>query len=568
MSHAGTGHRSTLCAAVTTVLLAGCATAPQRPILRDSPTPLVAGETLVAAVDRAGAAWADARASQPPPILLSDGQQIPTSVVTLFRVPVKPSGSEWLPNGGQWQRTSTIDEDSSTMLVARIPTSAMGQSVWMAGRQLPSYWLLPDLHDNSRPAGTPVSPHAVDHDRAIALLEPELANPTLRWRAELALERLGVQAPPPTWTDPVLLAWATQTRARWHAAEQRLRAADEVIANRLIDTLSRWLATPETAVPLWPTGAEDIEDLMLAILRPGASDDAVRRTVLAYLERQPPWLAWVADDAGGVVGGSIAVANLAPTPALLSLRAPGGPWQAHGMVAPGEIVRVPVPSSPTTSPAPAMWEVRLGGRTRALPVTTGAISLTPPGMPIGPFWHDWTLEGLIEGTGQAHGLGQTGWIGGLIQKETRLETPASSSSGWVVYIEVRRPPCDLPRPGEAAPEIDAVRLSFGPTNSPRAVVTVRCTGLTTFDAGTPGESAILNTTADRWAFTLPIDNAWFEPDGTFLFGAQSLPHDGHRATWPRPLLPGEHRVGRVRIDPSAWHLQSAADRQPVAFTSR
>lgn len=454
------------------------------------------------------------------------------------------------------------------MLVASLPMSAMGQSIWMAGRRLPAFWLLPDLHDSPPPSGTPVSPPALDHDRAIAVLEPELADPAVRWRAELALARLGVKPPAPRWTDPVLLAWADQSKSRWYAAEQRLRAADPATADRLVDTLSRWLVTPETTLPVWPTHAEDITDLILAILRPGASHESVRRTVQAFLERQPQWLAWVADDAGGVVGGSIAAVNLSSIPALLSLRAPSGSWQAHGMVAPDEIVRVQVPSSPTASPSPVVWEVRLGGRTRALQITTDAIPLTPPGMPIGPFWHDWTLDGLIASTGQSPGPGQTGWIGGLIQRETRINTPTSSSSGWVVYIEVRRPPCDLPRPGEVAPEIDAVQLCFGPTNTPRAIVTVRCTGLTTFDAGTPGESAILNTTSDRWAFTLPVDSTWLEPDGTFLLGAQSLPHDGKRASWPRPLLPDQQTVGRVRIDPSAWHLRSTINPRADMITSR
>lgn len=559
---------SGLIAAVTAVLLAGCAKQAARPILRESPTPLVAGETLVSPIDRAGAAWTDTRAGLPPPILLSDGQSIPTSVATLYRQPTGSSGSSWLPDPGAWQRTTIIDEYTTTMLVANLPTSAMGQSIWMAGRRLPAFWLLPNLSETARPTASPLALPPRHQERAITLLEPELADPLLRWRAELALARLGVEPPPPGWTDPVLRSWAEQSEARWHAAEQRLRAADPSTADRLIDTITRWLVTPDAALPVWPTRADDINGLVLAILRPGASDETVLRTALAFLERQPQWLAWVIDDAGGVVGGSIAVVNLSPVPALLSVRAPTGPWQAHGMVSSGEIANVPVPTSLTASPTPTMWEVRLGGRTRALPVATNAVPLTPPGMPIGPFWHDWTLDGLLAGTGQSPSQGQTGWLGGLIQRDPRLNSPGSSSSGWVIYVEVRRPPCDLPRPGEAAPEIDSVRLSFGPTSTPRAVITVRCTGLTTFDSGSPGESAILNTSTDRWAFTLPIDSTWLEPDGTFLIGVQSLPHDGHRAAWPRPLLPGQQAVGRVRIDPSSWHLRSVVDRQADTITAR
>lgn len=550
-------------------LLAGCAVPSARPILNETPTPLIAGATLVSATDRAGAAWSETSPIGPPPILLSDGQNIPTSAITVARREPPSAGSTWLPNPGTWQRTTTIDDRSTTMLVASLPMSAMGQSIWMTGRRLPAYWLLPDLDATPHPTASPTRfPPTADPTHAIGLVQPELNNPTIRWRAELALARLGLDPPPPSWSDAVLKAWEEQSHARWHAAERRLRAADPLAADRLIDALTRWLITADSALPAWPTRAKDINDLILAILRPGASDETVRRTALAFLERQPQWLAWVADDAGGIIGGSITVVNLSATPALLSVRAPTGPWEAHGMLGPGQLSRVPTPSSPAASPAPTVWEVRLGGRTRALPITTSAIPLTPPGMTIGPFWHDWTLDGLIAGTGQSPSPGQTGWIGGLIHRDPRLDTPSSTSSGWVVYIEVRRPPCDLPDLGRPAPAIDSVRLSFGPTNANRAVATVRCTGPTTFDLGTPGQSAILNTETDRWAFTLPIDSAWLEPDGTLLIGVESLPNDGHRATWPRPRLPGQQAVGRVRIDPAAWHLQSAIDRRAETITAR
>lgn len=555
--------------ALTGALLAGCAQQPARPIFHESPTPLVAGATLVSSIDRAGAVWRDTQPGEFPPILVSDGQRIATSVTILSQRPPENPDSSWLPNPGSWQRATKISERSTTMLVATLPPSALGQFIWMTGRRVPSFWLLPDLDSAPHATATPTAvPSTISRDLVIALVRSELDNPPLRWRAELALARLGLDPPPASWEDPVLQAWAAQSRARWHAAEQRLRDADPAVADRLIDTLTRWLFTHDTALPIWPARAEDINDLVLAILQPGASDKTISRIVLAYLESQPQWLAWVANDAGDVVGGSIAAVNLSPTPRLLSTRAPTGPWEAHGMLAPGELALVPIPSTGAASATPSVWEVRLGGRTRALPVTTDAIPLTPPGMPIGPFWHDWTLGGLIAGTGQSPSPGQPGWIGGLVQKDTRLNSRDATSSGWVVYIEVRRPPCDLPRAGRSTPDIDAVRLSFGPTSAPRAEVTVRCTGHTTFHNAAPGLGAIIKTTSDRWAFTLPIDSAWLEPDGTLLIGAQSLPHDGRRATWPRPLLPGQTTIGRVRIDPSAWHLQSSIDRRADAINAR
>jgi hypothetical protein len=534
-------------------LCGGCATPPERPMLAESPTPLVAGATLVAPIDRAGAAWTDGRVAEPSPILLGDGQRVPTSVVTLARQPHPAGRHTWLPDPGPWRSVTGDREDSITMLLADLPRSGLGQSVWMDGRRLPAFWLLPEW-EGASPAEAAQSPEVSESlaHRARALVAPELGDPTLRWRAALALARRGVESPEPTFGG-VQLAWAQQFGDRWRAAERRLREADPGLADTLLETLTRWLSVGDAIVPLWPTSGGAINDLVLAILRPGATDEAIRRSVRAFLDRQPEWLAWVADDAGGVVGGSIATVNLNDQPALLSVRPPGGAWEAHSMLEPGQLATVNIPTASSAARGPAVWELRLGGRSRSLALATDAIALQPPGMPIGPFWNDWTLEGLIAGTGQSPTPGQSGWVGGLIHEDPRLDVPPGTSSGWAVYIEVRRPPCELPRPGQAAPEADAVRLSFGPTAQPRAEVSVRCTGLTTFGTGSPGaESALLTTAADRWSFTLPIDRSWLEPDGTLLIGAQFLPHDGPRVSWPRPLLPGQQSVGRVRIDPSAW----------------
>lgn len=552
-----------LCA--TGLALLAC-TPPQstRPILSETPTPLIAGQKLVTPIDRSGAMWDGRALGDPPPLVFSDGQRAPTTMATFARRQ-DADPDTWLPSPGSWTSATAQTDASVAMLVADIPDTALGQSVWMDGRRVPASWIVSGFRAPPRPKPIALDLTPAQKEAALELARPELENPLLRWRAVLALERLGIQPPP---LDGALTRdWADQWARRADGAWIRLHAADERVCGRLLETLTRWLVSPaatDGVLPLWPTDERALTDLVLAMLRPEATGESLTRTAQAFLDRQPQWLSWVIDDAGGVVGGSIAVVNLGHAPALLSTRKPRGVWEAVDMVDPGSMVVFPAPGSDESpSSRVASWEVRLGGRTALLPITNQAIDLTPPGLVIGPFWHDWTLEGLSSGSGRSPLPGSSNWIGGLLHRDPRLDSPASNESGWVLYVETRRPPCGLDDARREGASIDAVRLAFGPSDRPRAELTVRCTGLTTFEVlppggGAPDGGALLSASEDRWAFTLPIDQRWLEPDGTILLGVQSMPADGPRATWPRPLLPGQQTIGRVRVDPSTWRLPSRA----------
>ena len=539
-------------------LMGACARSPERPRLIESPTALIPGQLLVTPIDLAGVS-AEGEGFTSPPLRFSDGRTISTAIA-MFAPDRSDYTNAWLANTNAWRRADSADELVVTFLLSDIPGDALGLDLWMDGGRVPSYWVVPKLSDQASTRSLTQRPTTDQLATLLRLVEPELAEPQLRWRPRLALERLGIEPPDHAFTDHALEAWANRLSALAEAAERRLREADASVADRWIDTLTRCVSTPDAVFPMWPTNASDITDTMLALLSPEASETSVVRTAEAFLDRQPQWLAWVADDAGGVVGGTIAVVNLSADTALLSSRAPGGRWAAHGMVAPNELVKLPATAEPG-APTTGMWQLRLGGRTRTLPVTTGAMPLEPPGVMIGPLWHDWTLPGLRTGTVQSPAPGSVGWVGGLIHRDPRLEPPSAGASGWAIYVEVRRPPCELPEPGRPSEPTDTIRLAFGPSEETRAELTIRCTGVTSIDALGPmanqGEPAILTTASDRWAFTLPIDRSWMEPDGTILVGMKSVPAEGLRASWPRPLLPGQTDVGRVRIDPSAWGFSAS-----------
>ena len=557
--------------AITTFLVA-CAASTERPRLIESPTALIAGQVLVTPIDLAGVSAGD-DPFDAPPLRFSDGRTIDTSIETF--VPTRSNSSnEWLANNSGWTRSSPRVEQARTFLVASIPSASLGLDLWMDGARVPSYWVVPELTEQPVTRSDSRSPPDAQLADLLRLLEPEFGEPRLRWRAQLALERLGLEAPRHAFADPALEAWAVRWSALAEAAERRLRQADAAIADRWIETLTRCVSTSDAVLPMWPTNTADITDTIRALHSPEASDASVVRTAEAFLDRQPQWLAWVADDAGGIAGGTISVVNLSTREALLSSRAPGGRWTAHGMVAPNELVKLPA-AADTSGPTTGVWQVRLGGRTRSLPVATGAIPLEPPGVSIGPFWHDWTLPGIRVGTGRSPAPGSSGWVGGLVHRDPRLELPLSNASGWAIYVEVRTQPCELPEPGRALTATDSIRVAFGPNEEARAELTIRCTGVTSTEVLGPmageGEPAILTTARDRWAFTLPIDQSWMEPDGTILVGLQSVPAEGIRASWPRPLLPGQPDLGRVRIDPSAWGLsarRTTATAQSPAATRR
>lgn len=531
--------------------LFGCQQGESRPWLAESPTPLIAGQRWMAPIVAEGPAAGDrSPRAEPDPLRLADGSVLASGRVGLV-ARARPSAG-WLESAWQWARHDAspgAEPAPFEMLTADLPAWAVGQSLWYKGRRLPAYWIFPDAAPERRPARlAAIEPrHA---PMALALVRDELDDPRLRWRALMALERLGVEPPPAAWADPLLHDWAAQQGARWRAAMHRLAVADEALADQVLRVMTRWLHTPEGPLPAWPTDAAGIDALVLEILLPQASDEMVRRAARAYVEPWSQWLAWVVDDAGGIVGGVLAVANLGPNPALLSTRAPGGVWEAHGMLEPERMALVPAPAGePADGLGPVtQWEVRLGGRTRTLDVTTGGLPLVPPGVTIGPFWHDWTLGGLARQQAASPAQGGVGWIAALVHRDTRTEIPSDSTSGWALYCEVRSPPCAI----EDAAAPDVVTVAFGPTDAPRAVVAVRCTGLTTFEQGPAGESVAFVRGADRWAFTLPIDKAWLESDGALLLGVQWQPDEGPRATWPRPLLPNQHAPGRARIDPGPW----------------
>lgn len=508
------------------------------------------GEVLVAELELTPDSSAAAEDASTASLRLADGRQIPARIATIAATRDDAS-SGWLGPAYRWG--GSTPGAGVPMLVAELPGDALGQAVWFEGRRLPIRWLLPS--DAARASAVPVRGPGPDAARARLLASramPELLDPRLRWRARLAIARLD------PWTadeaslplaDPLAAAWAEQWASRWRSAHARLRRADPAVARRLVAALTGVVSTEGGPLPAWPQDVGAIDDLLDDILRRGADDASVVRAARRYLSAAEAWVAWIDDDAGGPVAGTVRVANTGGAPALLSLRAPGGDWVAHGMVRPGEVARVALPPPPVEGAAAGVWRVRFAGEVRRLAAGAGAAPIEPPGFAVGPFWFDWTWPSLRAQRARAPRAGDPGWVGGLVHRDPRPVLPAGAS-GWVVHVQVDRPGCALSR--ETRGGFDRVRISFGPAGAPRGVVSVWCTGVTTASLGAVRQQAAVVRGDGQWSLSLPIDPAWLEDDGTMLLGIESLPHDGPRLSWPRPQLPGVDAVGRVRLDPSGW----------------
>jgi hypothetical protein len=136
---------------------------------------------------------------------------------------------------------------------------------------------------------------------------------------------------------------------------------------------------------------------------------------------------------------------------------------------------------------------------------------------------------------------------------------AAESRKWELLVECRVSPSisdveSLRR--------EAVRLYFGPSALPTAILRVDMSGTVTNERA-PGALAPpelepppghvdVRRTADRWAFRITLPPGAVEADGLVRLGICRTDALARRSSWPRPMLPWQKEPGRAVLDCAFW----------------
>src|SRR6185369_444630 len=118
---------------------------------------------------------------------------------------------------------------------------------------------------------------------------------------------------------------------------------------------------------------------------------------------------------------------------------------------------------------------------------------------------------------------------------------AAESRRWELLVECRLSPAITDAP---ALKREAVRLYFGPSALPSAILRIDMTGAVVNEqplgalappelAAPPGRVDVLRT-VDRWSFRITLPPGAIEPDGLMRIGVTRISALGQRSAWPRP----------------------------------
>lgn len=523
------------------------------------------------------------------PVVDSAGKVVPS---TLHRVGVKfdastpPGAARWMARPGSWvsvapERAAELPEG---VWVWRLDLRgvAPGTELRSGGRVLPLDWLEPAEELGRRVLLTAAMAQPLEAeqaDRLAAMIEPMLASPLERWRAEALLAaslRAGavprvtagagrgvvrVQRP----SDLVVDELAEQTRQRWMAALARLAEVDPGLADQVAARMVGMvrfvlsdgvieLADRTVVAPVWPAVEGGPVALAEDLIDPRADRDRVLAAARSLLTMLPSQIVWTMDDAGA--GGpartarraSVGVANLNPQAAPVSA--------STGDRGAGDLQRLEAGSAMTVSVAmPAELSepdvgvnVVVGAGSSMVRVQGRPLVVRPPGLQMGPLLPDWTMTSWLVGD---PGIGAPGTVAGgcstLLLRRQSAEGPAK----WTLYVETRGGAVGADAAG------DRVRLWLGPSGRPRAVLTVIGDGRVL--EGRPGaeteakERIIEHVRgADGWAAWVDLPAGAVEEGGVLRIGLERIDAAGSRSAWPRPMLPWQAEPGRAVIETAAW----------------
>jgi hypothetical protein len=444
----------------------------------------------------------------------------------------------WLPTR-RLERTS-LDDPRAAIRAVVIPRRALGdrESLRFAdGREV-------EIRGAPLPASTP-APLAESFSR----LGPALLDPSMRWRARLALDRFGVHGAGERFPDPAVEAYAIALELRARAAIDALRTTDSALADRLHASLGRTLIFPGGVIaPAWPESDAGLDDTLKVLLDDSVDGALAADRVRQWLGAQPRAVAWIANDSG-LLGTRVLVAELGGVADLVAARvAPTescDPATLHPIL-PRSVAEFDLKCR--ERPARRAIRVQVGDWSTTLDALAAPTDVSPPGLRVGPLMLPHSMRSLLASQvtlpDSAHATAA------LIRRK-------ASSDEWQIYAECLSPLRE--REDSAARANDALRVYFGLRESPRAVLEIRADGSATLRLGGEngdGASLAIGATvredSDRWVAFADVPPDAFEPNGTLIVGFERVDARGVRSVWPRPVLPWEDTPSRVAMDPSTW----------------
>lgn len=480
-------------------------------------------------------------------VTLADGRVLEA---TARRVSVMPDDSPraWLPPAGKWSSSEAaqpppVDSLTTCYIVVETPTDAVGADVLIAGKHLPVTWLR--SQDPGAAPAPPAPPAALQR-----ILEPEKQSPVRRWRYKLVTRTLSdPDSSADSFPDPTLEALARQTEARWRHALARIGRQAPRVAARLVARLGKLASVGGRLVPAWPVSLADLDSLLAGISDPLRTEPQAAAVAESFLDSQREGIAWIADDAGGQTADRNMISivdclNLSERPALTSCTwtgvSNGEPELSSLAPAAFQSFRVTRPKAARSLPGDI--EARIGSWSARLAALPAPIAAKPPGVIVGPFERDWTLDGIY--TGRASPSATAAVL--------RIYNDAQSD-GWTVYIECLRGPN---APTDSSPREEYLRLWLGPAGSPRAIIRISEGSEVVVESLRLGlasaPEAIVVSEPARWAVKVRIPSSCIETDGVLLLGAERYDSSGERSAAPRAMLPWQQEPGRVAIDTRAW----------------
>lgn len=398
---------------------------------------------------------------------------------------------------------------------------------------------------------------ADQREAAYLSLHTATQTPGDHWRAALLRRAIKPATPArPDFQPPALNTLALQIGDHWAGAIGRLNRADAALAQRLARRLLHvaYLPTSDTTGAWAVVWADADPHTLETLLTTPAANLPIAAT--SYLAGQPSHIAWVRDDAGlrdalaQTSLATIGVVSLADQALLgtVSVAGGGGPAGASEPVAfkplLGQSFTLAASSvSPAGSGGGSWASLKLATTAVSLPVATSAVPATPPGVLIGPFSRDWTLDSFRKQLPVR--------VGGVAAS---LLPSAATPGRWELYLESR--PQGGGGGGDAELERERFRVWAGPTGAPVVSISVGPDGtVTKLDGASGGDGVTAQFSrlpGGGWCAILTLPAAAQDDKGLLRLGVEHTAASGMRSSWPRPMLPWQTEPGRLAIDTAAW----------------